>query len=55
MKKKVKMIRCEICNKEYSSYSSRSNHIKKYHSEQRIPNVFKCIQMYLNVISTEWY
>jgi len=34
---------CKFCNKEYSSYSSRSNHIKKYHSEQRFPNVFKCI------------
>ena len=34
---------CKHCNKEYSSYSSRSNHIKKYHSEHRIPNVLKCI------------
>jgi len=24
---------CQYCNKEYSSQSSRSNHIKKYHSE----------------------
>ena len=27
------VILCQYCNKEYSSYSSRSNHIKKYHSE----------------------
>jgi hypothetical protein len=25
---------CKHCNKEFASYSSRSNHIKKYHSEQ---------------------
>jgi hypothetical protein len=24
---------CQYCNKEYSSYSSRSNHVKKYHSD----------------------
>ena len=24
---------CKYCNKEYASYSSRSNHIKRYHSE----------------------
>lgn len=30
---------CEYCNKEYSSYSSRSNHIKKYHSEVGKPKV----------------
>ena len=24
---------CKFCNKEYSSYSSRSNHIKKYHTD----------------------
>ena len=27
------VILCQYCNKEYASYSSRSNHIKKYHSE----------------------
>jgi len=26
------VIICQYCNKEYSSYSSRSNHIKKYHT-----------------------
>jgi hypothetical protein len=25
-------INCNICNKEYASYSSRSNHIKKFHN-----------------------
>ena len=25
---------CTFCNKEYSSYSSRSNHIKKFHPHQ---------------------
>ena len=27
------VIICKYCNKEYSSYSSRSNHIKKYHND----------------------
>jgi hypothetical protein len=27
------VILCKHCNKEYSSYSSRSNHIKKYHND----------------------
>lgn len=27
---------CKYCNKEYSSYSSRSNHIKKYHSNPEV-------------------
>ena len=33
---------CKYCNKEYSSQSSRSNHIKKYHqneSEQNVSNI----------------
>jgi len=33
---------CKYCNKEYASYSSRSNHIKKYHNNdvnQSNPNV----------------
>jgi len=25
------VITCKFCNKEYASYSSRSNHISKYH------------------------
>lgn len=29
------VILCQYCNKEYSSYSSRSNHIKKYHSNTK--------------------
>jgi len=32
---------CQYCNKEYASYSSRSNHIKKYHSEVGKPKVSK--------------
>ena len=27
------VILCKICNKEYKSYSSKSNHMKKYHSD----------------------
>lgn len=27
------VILCQYCNKEYASYSSRSNHIKKFHSD----------------------
>lgn len=27
------VVQCKYCNKEYSSYSSRSNHIKKFHSD----------------------
>ena len=27
------VIKCKHCNKDYASYSSRSNHIKKYHKE----------------------
>lgn len=30
---------CKYCNKEYASYSSRSNHVKKYHSEVGKPKV----------------
>jgi hypothetical protein len=30
---------CKYCNKEYSSYSSRCNHIKKYHSEVHKPDI----------------
>ena len=30
------VIICKYCNKEYSSYSSRSNHIKKYHNNKHI-------------------
>ncbi len=35
------VILCQYCNKEYASYSSRSNHLKKFHSamiSQNIPN-----------------
>ena len=32
---------CEHCNKEYASYSSRSNHIKKYHKEKD-NEIIKC-------------
>ena len=32
------MVICIICNKEYSSYQSRSNHMKKYHN-----NIKPCI------------
>ena len=30
---------CPHCNKEYSSQSSRSNHIKKYHKKENIQNI----------------
>ena len=30
---------CPHCNKEYSSQSSRSNHIKKYHKEEKEKNI----------------
>ena len=30
---------CNICNKEYASYSSRSNHIKKFHKSNVTKNV----------------
>jgi len=33
------VIICKYCNKIYSSYSSRCNHIKKFHSNSVIPNV----------------
>jgi len=33
------VIICKYCNKIYSSYSSRCNHIKKFHSECVIPIV----------------
>ena len=39
------VIKCQYCNKEYSSYSSRSNHIKKYHSEVNIHNIPKNIHI----------
>jgi hypothetical protein len=27
-------IKCKFCQKDFASYSSRSNHVKKFHSEQ---------------------
>jgi hypothetical protein len=30
------VIRCNYCNKQYASYSSRCNHIKKYHNDEYI-------------------
>jgi hypothetical protein len=33
---------CKYCNKEYSSQSSRSNHIKKYHSEKCQQTIDEC-------------
>jgi hypothetical protein len=42
---------CKYCNKEYSSQSSRSNHIKKYHSEICQQNIDKC-QKNVNKILT---
>jgi hypothetical protein len=30
---------CKYCNKEYSSYSSRSNHIKKFHANETPQNI----------------
>ena len=35
-KKKCMVIRCNYCNKQYASYSSRCNHIKKYHNDEYI-------------------
>ena len=35
--------KCEHCNKSYKSYQSRWNHIKKYNTDESIPNVLKCI------------
>jgi hypothetical protein len=32
---------CSYCNKEYSSYSSRSNHIKKFHTNNKTPKPSK--------------
>jgi hypothetical protein len=28
------VVKCKFCNKDFASYSSRSNHVKKYHDEQ---------------------
>ena len=25
---------CKFCNKKYASYSSRSNHVKKFHNQE---------------------
>jgi len=33
------VITCKYCNKKYASYSSRSNHIKKYHKVDVVENV----------------
>ena len=30
------MVICQFCNKEYKTYQSRSNHIKKYHENENI-------------------
>jgi hypothetical protein len=35
------VILCQYCNKEYSSYSSRSNHVKKYHPPNTTVNTPK--------------
>jgi hypothetical protein len=46
MEKKVKMIRCKICNKDYSSKCSLCNHTRKYHKNDvsiNIPNDPKSI------------
>ena len=32
---------CKYCNKEYKSYSSRSNHIRIYHSNEKLSNSSK--------------
>jgi hypothetical protein len=53
------VILCQYCNKEYSSYSSRSNHIKKYHSEQvsqKLANVSNDVsQKLVNVSKVNLY
>ena len=38
------VIKCKYCNKDYASYSSRSNHIKKYHNVENIQKIDNDIQ-----------
>ena len=40
---------CNYCNKEYSSYSSRSNHIKKFHTVDVTKNVSNVTLSEVNV------
>ncbi len=35
------VVQCKYCNKEFASYSSRSNHVKKFHSEVVTLDVIK--------------
>jgi protein-arginine kinase activator protein McsA len=37
------VIVCKYCNKEYASYSSRSNHIKKYHQVNVVNDVVEVV------------
>ena len=42
---------CKYCNKEYSSQSSRSNHIKKYHSKTCQQTIDKCQKNVNNILT----
>jgi hypothetical protein len=33
------VVKCKYCNKDFASYSSRSNHIKKYHNDNNIQKI----------------
>jgi hypothetical protein len=41
---------CKHCNKEFASYSSRSNHIKKYHNHKVVTNVVNVIETVVNTV-----
>jgi len=38
------VIICQYCNKEYASYASRSNHIKKYHTDNVVESRINVVQ-----------
>jgi hypothetical protein len=42
------VILCQYCNKEYSSYSSRSNHVKRYHNNNVDKNVVEVVNDVVN-------
>jgi len=44
---------CKYCNKIYSSYSSRSNHIKKFHSEHVVQKEKFVVESEKNVVQKE--
>ncbi len=54
------VIICQHCNKEYASYASRSNHVKKYHNSivtknvtNVTSNVTKCNKNVTEIINKE--